>query len=81
MKNKKNSKRISIVAIIIIAIIVTLVIQNVLISNNVAENEYLAVENTNSSLLASYIKKGVKIGGIIGTNLMELQRQQIYIAN
>ena len=69
MKKIKNKKLIvGIVAIILlIAIVSTVVIHNISTNNQLKENEYLQGENTNSNLLASYIKKGVKIGGIIGT--------------
>ena len=69
MKKIKNKKLIvGIVAIILlIAIVSTVVIHNINTNNQLKENEYLQGENTNSNLLASYIKKGVKIGGIIGT--------------
>ena len=69
MKKIKNKKLIvGIVAIILlIAIVSTVVIHNISTNNQLKENEYLQGENTNSNLLASDIKKGVKIGGIIGT--------------
>ena len=69
MKKIKNKKLIvGIVAIILlITIVSTVVIHNINTNNQIKENEYLQGENTNSNLLASYIKKGVKIGGIIGT--------------
>ena len=69
MKKIKNKKLIiGIVSIILlIAIASTAIIHNINTNNQLKENEYLQGENTNSNLLASYIKKGVKIGGIIGT--------------
>ena len=69
MKKIKNKKLIiGIVSIILlIAIASTVIIHNINTNNQLKENEYLQGENTNSNLLASYIKKGVKIGGIIGT--------------
>ena len=67
-KNKKKKLIVGIVSIILlIAIVSTVVIHNINTNNQLKENEYLQGENTNSNLLASYIKKGVKIGGIIGT--------------
>ena len=72
MKKKINKKRkifwiILIASILVITLISTIIIQNVMIDSKLEKNEYLALENTNSNLLASYIKKGVKIGGIVGT--------------
>ena len=70
MEKKNNRKRnltILITIILIIALISTIIIRNVIIKNELDRNEYFATENTNSNLLASYIKKGVRIGGIVGT--------------
>ena len=69
MKKIKNKKLIvGIVSIILlIAIVSTVIIHNINTNNQIKENEYLQGENTNSNLLASYIKKGITIGGITGT--------------
>ena len=65
MKKIKNKKLIvGIVAIILlIAIVSTVVIHNISTNNQLKENEYLQGENTNSNLLASYIKKELKQAG------------------
>ncbi len=66
MKSKK--KAIILIAIIlVVAIVSAIIIRNVIVNREIEKSEYLQGENTNSNLLASYIRKGVKIGGIIGT--------------
>ena len=65
----KNKKKIIIIlaTILVVAIVSAIVIRNVIVNIEIEENEYLQGENTNSNLLASYIKKGITIGGITGT--------------
>ena len=66
-KNIKN-KIILIVPIIIMVVMLSIiVVQSMIINNDVKENNYLASGNSNSELLAEYIKKGITIGGITGT--------------
>ena len=51
-------------------IILAIIIASSIISknNNLASGDYLATTtNANSNLIASYIKEGVKVGGITGT--------------
>lgn len=66
-KNLKNKVIITVGIVTIIVLISIIVIQNVIINNGVEENNYLASGNSNSELLAEYIKKGITIGGITGT--------------
>lgn len=69
---KKTNKKekiivIAIVGIILLAAIIVAVIQ-VTNNNNVENSEYAAtVTGANSNLIKSYIKSGVRIGGITGT--------------
>ena len=66
-KNIKN-KIILIVSIIIMVVMLSIiVVHSVIINNGVKENNYLASGNSNSELLAEYIKKGITIGGVTGT--------------
>lgn len=66
-KNIKN-KIILIVSIIIMVVMLSIiVVQSMIINNGVKENNYLASGNSNSELLAEYIKKGITIGGVTGT--------------
>ena len=75
MKNlSKKQKLIGGIAIILVAVILAIVITTNIISNNnqsnqiASQEEYLATTaNAGSSLVASYIKKGITIGGITGT--------------
>ena len=69
IKNLKNKKLIIlIIAIILIGIIIGgILVRNVIVNKQTAEEKYNLGENTNSSLIAKYIRKGVKIGGITGT--------------
>lgn len=69
-KEQRNRKIIVLIAIIVIAVIIAIVITTNIIRNNkqVASEQYLATTaNAGSSLVASYIKKGITIGGITGT--------------
>ena len=73
-KLSKKQKLIGGIAIILVAVILAIVITTNIISNNNQSNqiaskeEYLATTaNAGSSLVASYIKKGITIGGITGT--------------
>ena len=69
---KKTNKKekiivIAIVGIILLAAIIVAVVQ-VTNNNNVENSEYEAtITGAGSSLIASYIKAGVRIGGITGT--------------
>ena len=66
----KKQKLIISIAIILIVVILAIVITTNIISNNsqIANGGYFATTtNANSNLIASYIKKGEKIGGITGT--------------
>ena len=67
---KKKQKLIIAIAIILIVVILAIVITTNIISNNsqIANEGYSATTtNANSNLVASYIKNGVKVGGITGT--------------
>ena len=73
-KLSKKQKLIGCIAIILVAVILAIVITTNIISNNnksnliASQEEYLATTaNAGSSLVASYIKKGITIGGITGT--------------
>ena len=69
-KINRKQKLIVAIAIIVIVVIVTIVITTNIISNNsqIANEGYFATTtNANSNLIASYIKEGVKVGGITGT--------------
>ena len=73
-KLSKKQKIIGGIAIILVAVILAIVITTNIISkdnqsNQIASQEdYLATTaNAGSSLVASYIKKGITIGGITGT--------------
>ena len=69
-KLSKKQKLIGFTAILIVAVIIAIVITTSIIRNNnqVASEGYLATTaNAGSSLVASYIKKGITIGGITGT--------------
>ena len=69
-KISKKQKLIIAIAIVLIVIILAIVITTNIIStnNNLASEGYLATTtNASSNLIASYIKKGEKIGGITGT--------------
>ncbi len=66
-KNIKNKIILIVSTIIMIVMLSIIVVQNMIINNEVKENNYLASENSNSELLAEYIKKGITIGGITGT--------------
>lgn len=67
---KSNNKKIIIgaIAITLILIILTIVIiRNVVRKDKLNSEKYLATTNTNSNLVAQYIKSGITIGGITGT--------------
>ena len=69
-KLNKKQKLIIAIAIVLIVVILAIVITTNIIStnNNLASEGYLATTaNASSNLIASYIKKGEKIGGITGT--------------
>ena len=70
----KKQKLVGGIAILLVAVILAIVITTNIISNNnqsnqiASQEEYLATTaNAGSSLVASYIKKGITIGGITGT--------------
>ena len=68
---KKTNKRAKIITVIAIVTVIVfagiLIATNVIKNNNVNNESYLATANANSDLVASYIKSGVTIGGIMGT--------------
>ena len=69
-KLRSKQKLISGIAIILVAIILAVVITTNIIKNNsqVASEGYsTTTANANSNLVASYIKKGITLGGITGT--------------
>ena len=70
-KLSKKQKLIGGMAIIIVAVILAIVITTSIVKNNnqlASQEDYLATTaNAGSSLVASYIKKGITIGGITGT--------------
>ena len=70
-KLNKKQKLIGCIAIILVAVILAIVITTNIVSNNnqiASQEDYLATTaNAGSSLVASYIKKGITIGGITGT--------------
>ena len=69
-KLSKRQKLIGGIAIILIAVILAIFITTSIVKNNnqVASEGYSATTaNAGSSLVASYIKKGITIGGITGT--------------
>ncbi len=73
-KLSKKQKLIGSIAIILVAVILAIVITTNIISNNnqsnqlASQEDYLATTaNAGSTLVASYIKKGITIGGITGT--------------
>ena len=79
----KKQKLIVTIAIILIAVILAIVITTNIISNNsqIANEGYSATTtNANSNLVASYIKNGVKVGGITGTLevLKEEKKESLY---
>ena len=69
-KLSKKQKLIGFIAVLLVAVIIAIVITTSIIRNNnqVASEGYSATTaNAGSSLVASYIKKGITIGGITGT--------------
>lgn len=70
-KLSKKQKLIGGIAIILVSVILAIVITTNITSNNnqiANQEEYLATTaNAGSSLVASYIKKGITIGGVTGT--------------
>ena len=73
-KLSKKQKLVGFIAILLVAVILAIVITTNIIVNNhqsnqlASQEEYLATTaNAGSSLVASYIKKGITIGGITGT--------------
>lgn len=68
IKSNKKKIVISIITIMLIIIILAIVIiTNVVKKSNINQENYLGTANANSTLVASYIKSGVTIGGITGT--------------
>ena len=66
--NKKKRIIMLITVIALIGIIVgSIVIKNVVVNQEAEGENYLAGGNASSSLMASYIRKGITIGGITGT--------------
>ena len=68
-KENKKQKIIITIAIILILVILAIVITtNITNNSQISKEGYLATTaNANSNLIASYIKEGVKVGGITGT--------------
>ena len=69
-KLNKKQKLIIAIAIVLIVVILAIVITTNIIStnNNLASEGYLAtISGASSNLIASYIREGVEVGGIIGT--------------
>ncbi len=73
-KLSKKQKLVGGIAILLVAVILAIVITTNIIGNNnqsnqlASQEDYLATTaNAGSSLVASYIKKGITIGGITGT--------------
>ena len=70
-KNKNRKKKLIVAtAITLIVIILAIVITTNIISNNsqiASEGYFATTANANSKLVASYIRKGITIGGITGT--------------
>ena len=67
---KTNKKKIiiSIITILLITIILSIIIiRNVVKNSSINQESYLGTANANSTLVASYIKSGVTIGGVTGT--------------
>ena len=69
-KISKKQRLIIAISILLLLIILAIIITTNIISNNsqIANERYFATTtNANSNLIASYIKEGVKVGGITGT--------------
>ena len=68
-KLSKKQKLIGFIAILIVAVLIAIIITTSIVNNNQVANEGYAATSANagSSLVASYIKKGITIGGITGT--------------
>ena len=68
-KISKKQRLIIAISILLLLIILAIIITSNINSknNNLASEEYFATTNANSNLIASYIKEGVKVGGITGT--------------
>ena len=69
-KLRSKQKLIGGIAIILVAIILAIAITTNIIKNNsqIANEGYFSTTvNANSNLVASYIKKGITLGGITGT--------------
>ena len=70
MKKISKKQKITIVVTILVLIIIlsTIITVNVIENRKVANTDYLdATANAGSTLVASYIKNGITIGGITGT--------------
>ena len=67
--NKKRRLIIAISILLLLIILAIIITSNIISKNtNLASGDYLATTaNANSNLVASYIKKGITIGGITGT--------------
>ena len=67
--NKKQRLIIAISILLLLIILAIIITSNIISKNtNLASGDYLATTaNANSNLIASYIKEGVKVGGITGT--------------
>ena len=68
-KLSKKQKLIGFIAILIVAVLIAIIITTSIVNNNQVANEGYAATSANagSSLIASYIKKGITIGEITGT--------------
>ena len=67
--NRKQKLIVAIAIILIIIILAIVITTNIISNNSQIENEgyFATTANASSNLIASYIKKGEKIGGITGT--------------
>ena len=68
-KLSRKQKLIGAIAIILVTVILAIVITtNIVNKGKITSEDYSATTaNTNSNLVANYIKKGITIGGITGT--------------
>lgn len=69
MQDDKKKRLIILITVIVLIVIIigSILIRNVVVKQQAKVENYLAGENTNSSLIANNIKKGITIGGITGT--------------
>ena len=66
--NKKKKLLILLgVVVLIVIIVANILVRNMIVNRNAEAENYQAGENTNTDLIAKYIRSGVKIGGVTGT--------------